>query len=212
VSQLRAAIVEVCGRLHAEGLITATEGNVSCRDGDTILVTGGGLRKGELTSEAIVRCDLDGRVLEGSLKPSSELPLHLGVYAARPDVAAIVHAHPAYATAFAVAGIPLDQPILAEAVLLLGPVPVVPYQAPSTEALARAVADAARQADALLLANHGAVTLGETLSRALERMETLEHLARVSLLAALLGGARPLASDKVASLLALDTAPYRKRG
>jgi L-fuculose-phosphate aldolase len=211
VSHLRGAIVEVCGRLHAEGLITATEGNVSCRDGDTILITGGGLRKGELTSSAIVRCELDGRALEGDLKPSSELPLHLGVYAARPDVGAIVHAHPPYATAFAVAGIPLDQPILAEAVLLLGPVPVVPYEAPSTEALAHAVAEAALRADALLLANHGAVTLGDTLARALERMETLEHLARVSLLATLIGGARALANDKVASLLALGTAPYRKR-
>lgn len=211
MSDLRTDILEVCRRLHAEGLITATEGNVSARDGDTVLITAGGFRKGELTADAIVRCDLAGQLREGVAKPSSELPLHLGVYAARPDVAAIVHAHPPYATAFAVAGLPLDQPILAEAVLLLGPVPVVPYEAPSTEALAHAVSRAAKSADALLLANHGAVTLGDGLARALERMETLEHLARVSLLARLLGGAQPLSKEKVEALLALSTAPYRKR-
>ena len=212
MSDLRTAILEVCRRLHAEGLITATEGNVSTRDGDTVLITAGGFRKAELTADAIVRSDLGGRVLDGDAKPSSELPLHLDVYAARADVTAIVHAHPPYATAYAVAGLPLDQPILAEAVLLLGSVPVVPYEAPSTDALARAVALAAKRADALLLANHGAVTLGDSLPRALERMETLEHLARVSLLARLLGGAQPLPKEKVAALLALGTAPYRKRG
>ncbi|HET7294778.1 MAG TPA: class II aldolase/adducin family protein [Vicinamibacteria bacterium] len=212
MSDPRAAVLEVCRRLHAEGLITATEGNVSARDGDTILITAGGLRKGELTPEGVLRCDLSGRLLEGAARPSSELPLHLEVYAARADVGAIVHAHPPYATAFAVAGVALDQPLLAEAVLLLGPVPIVPYEAPSTDALARAVSRAAKSAEALLLANHGAVAFGDDLPRALERMETLEHLARVSLLARLVGGARPLPREEVEALLSLGTAPYRKRG
>lgn len=212
MSDVRDAILDVCRRLHAEGLITATEGNVSARDGDSLWITAGGLRKGELSRDGLVRTDLTGRVVEGRARPSSELPLHLAVYGVRPDVAGIVHAHPPHATAFAVAGIPLDQPILAEAVLLMGAVPLVPYEPPSTEALAQAVGATSQRAEVVLLANHGAVALGETLDRALERMETLEHLARVTLLAGLLGGPRPLSAAKVEALLSLGSAPYRRRG
>lgn len=211
MSDLRDAILDVCRRLHGGGLITATEGNVSARDGETIWITAGGVRKGELTRDGVVRVDVSGRVLEGRARPSSELPMHLAVYAVRSDVGAIVHAHPPHATAFAVAGIALDQPILAEAVLLMGAVPLVPYEPPSTEALARAVGDTSQRAEAVLLQNHGAVALGETLARALERMETVEHLARVSLLARLLGGARPLSVARVEALLSLASAPYRRQ-
>lgn len=211
MSDVRDAILDVCRRLQAGGLITATEGNVSARDADGVWITAGGLRKGEMSRDGLVRTDRAGRVLEGRLRPSSELPMHLAVYAVRPDVGAIVHAHPPHATAFAVAGIALDQPILAEAVLLMGAVPLVPYEPPSTEALARAVGDTSQRAEVVLLQNHGAVALGETLPRALERMETVEHLARVSLLARLLGGARPLSAAKVEALLALGAAPYRRR-
>jgi L-fuculose-phosphate aldolase len=209
---IRAEILDVGRRLHEKGLITAAEGNISVRDGERIYVTAGGVSKGRLTPEQVVITDLDGRVLEGRSRVSSELPMHVAVYRARPDARAIVHAHPPTATAFAVAHIPLDRPILAEAVLLLGPVPVVPYAPPSTPDLASVVATAALTAQALLLANHGALALGESLARAHERMETLEHLARVTLLARLLGGDKPLAPAEVERLLALPTAPYVARG
>lgn len=211
MSDVRDAILDTCRRLSAGGLITATEGNVSARDGESLWITAGGVRKAELTRDGLVRTDRAGRVLEGRARPSSELPMHLAVYAVRPDVGGIVHAHPPYATAFAVAGLALDQPILAEAVLLMGAVPLVPYEPPSTEALAHAVGDTSQRAEVVLLANHGAVALGATLAQALERMQTVEHLARVSLLARLLGGAKPLPAAQVEALLALAGAPYRGR-
>jgi L-fuculose-phosphate aldolase len=157
----------------------------------------------------VLTVDLAGRLLSGSGRATTELPMHLAIYRRREDVGAIVHAHPPFATAFAVAGIPLDRPILAEAVLLLGPVPLVAYAPPSTQELAEAVAGAAAGASALLLANHGAVALAETLEQAVIRMETLEHLARVSLLARLLGRESALSAAEVERLLGLADAPYR---
>jgi L-fuculose-phosphate aldolase len=206
---LRAEIIEVGRRLHQRGLITAAEGNVSVRTPDGLLVTAGGVGKGDLTPEQVLATDEDGRAPSEGPRVSSEMAMHLAIYRRRPDVRAIVHAHPPAATAFAVAHVPLDQPILAEAVLLLGPVPLVPYAAPSTTDLAEAVGTACAGANAVLLANHGAVTVGETLSRAHQRMETLEHLAHVTLLARMLGQPRPLSPADVAALLSLAGAPYR---
>jgi L-fuculose-phosphate aldolase len=210
--RIRDEIIEVGRCLDAKGLITAAEGNISVRDGARVYVTAGGARKGQLTPEQVVVTDLDGNVVEGRERVSSELPMHLAIYRARKDAAAVVHAHPPVATSFAVAHLALDRPILAEAVLLLGPVPVVPYAPPSTGALAASVSAALASANAALLANHGAVALGESLARAHERMETLEHLARVTFYARLLGGERALGADDVEKLLALPSAPYIARG
>jgi len=206
---LRAEIIEVGRRLYEKGLIAATEGNISVRLEGGQLVTAGGASKGFLTSEQVVKTDLDGRRLEGRCAVSSEVAMHAAIYRRRPEVNAVVHAHPPFATAFAVAHMPLDQPILAEAVLVLGAVPLVRYAPPSTAELAEAVAEGLAGAGAALLANHGAVTVGETLARAHQRMETLEHLARVTLLARLLGRVSPLSADEVEYLLRLPTAPYR---
>jgi L-fuculose-phosphate aldolase len=200
---IKATIVEACRRLHARGLITATEGNVTVREGDVLFVTPGGVGKGTLNPADIVRTDLDGRPLEPGPPISSETPMHVHVYRRRADVRAIVHAHPPLASAFAAAHQRLDSAVLAEGVLLLGRIPLVPYLAPSTEKLAAAVAEAALGADGLLLANHGAVTLAGTLERALVRMETLEHLARTTFLARLLGGERTLRPADIEELLAL---------
>lgn len=197
------AIVEAGRRLHARGLITATEGNLSVRAGEELFVTPAGANKGAMTVAHIVRTDLAGKPLEEGPRISSETPMHLAIYSRRPDITAIVHAHPPVATAFSVAHLPLDRPLLAEAVVVLGKVPLVPYATPSTWRLADMVARASVEADAVLLANHGAVALGETLDRAIERMETLEHLARVSLIARVLGGEQPLAAEDVRTLLAL---------
>jgi L-fuculose-phosphate aldolase len=198
-TELCAAIVEAGRRLYAKGLIAGNEGNLSVRDGDRLLVTPGGACKGFLRPQDVVEADLDGRAL-GDRRATSEILMHAAVYRARPDVQAVVHAHPPVATGFAVAGIALDRPVLAEPVVTLGPVPLVPFGTPSTPDLARGVADAIADAQALLLANHGALTVGETLWRAWERMEVLEQYARIALAARMLGRVRELGGEAVASL------------
>lgn len=198
---LRADLVEA-GRLLAQlGFLPATDGNLSVRlETGRLLVTPAGVRKGALHPDALCVVDLDGRLLTDSAPPSSELRMHLEVYRRRPDVHAVVHAHPPTATGFAVAGVAIDQAELAETVVTLGPVPVVPYGTPSTEAVADQLRPFLQAHDGLLLANHGALTLGPTLWRAVQRMEALEHAARVSLVARQLGGARRLDAAEVARL------------
>jgi L-fuculose-phosphate aldolase len=202
---LREDIVEAGRRLYAKGLIAGGEGNLSVRDGERILVTPGGVCKGFLKPEDVVVTDLDGRPVRGG-RATSEILMHAAVYRRRPDVGAVVHAHPPAATGFAVSGRPLDQPVLAEPVVTLGPVPVVPFGTPSTTELADRVAAAIGSAQALLLANHGALTVGETLWRAWERMETLEQYARIALVAQLLGGQKVLTREDVARLESLRVA------
>lgn len=198
---LRLALVEIGRRLYERGLIVATEGNVSVRlDEERLLATPTGTCKGFLAPDQLIVVDLEGRRLQGERPPSSELPLHLAVYRVRPDVQAIVHAHPSIATGFAVAGIPLDRPILAEAVVLLGPVPIAQYGTPTTEELSEAVLKYIHGHNGILLANHGALTVGGDLWEAYFRMETLEHVAQVSFVAHLLGKVNILSEENVKKL------------
>jgi L-fuculose-phosphate aldolase len=199
--ELRCDIVEVGRRLYARGLIGGNEGNVSVRRGDTLFVTPAGVCKGFLTPDMIVRTDLEGRA-EGGGRASTEVLMHTAVYRRRPDVRAVVHAHPPTATGFAAAGIPLDKPLIAEAVVTLGVVPIIPYGQPSTSELARNVGDAICASHALLMANHGAITVGDSLYRAWERMETVEQLAKVALVTRILGQDRLLPGAAVEGLLA----------
>ena len=205
--QVRLGIIEAGRRLYDRGLIVAGQGNISVRTDRGLLVTASGVSKGALTPRLVLDTDFKGRGSE--LAVSSEVQMHVAIYRRRPDVRAIVHAHPPAATAFAVTGLVLDAAVLAESVLLLGRVPLVPYAAPSTAALADTAGEAMVAAQAALLANHGAVTVGTTLEQALNRMETLEHLARVTLFARALGQPRPLAAAEVERLLALGSTPYR---
>jgi L-fuculose-phosphate aldolase len=201
---LRKQMVEVGRRMYRRGLVVATEGNISARlTSQRILMTPTGAWKGFLAPGDIVAVDLNGRVARSGRRPSMEYPMHRGIYRARPDVRAIVHAHPPVATGFAVAGIALDEPILAEAVLVLGPVPVVPYATPATEALSESIAPYVTKHNALLLGNHGAVTMGRDLHAAYGRMEILEHLALIQLTARLLGRANPIPPAEIEKLEAL---------
>jgi L-fuculose-phosphate aldolase len=195
----REEIVEVGRRLYARGLISGNEGNVSVRLGDTLLVTPPSVCKGFLTPDMVVKTDLTGRPVDGQ-RASTEILVHTAIYRRRPDAGGIVHAHPPVATGFAVAGIALDQPLIAEAVVALGKVPVVPYGTPSTSELAERIGAAACQAQALLMANHGAVTVGDSLYRAWERMEALEQVARITLVTRLLGTTNLLPAADVARL------------
>ena len=197
---------EICRagrRLSAKGLIAGTDGNIAARCApDRVLVTPAGRDKGELEPGDLVEVDLAGRVVRGPAKPSSELDMHLVIFKQRPDVAAVVHAHPPTATGFAVAGKMLGDGSLAELVTQFGMVPIVPYGAPGTPELGERVRPFAREHDALLLANHGAVTLGPSVEAACYRMESLEQSARILLVARLLGGARPLSPEEIARLVA----------
>src|SRR5229473_3259569 len=194
-----------CGRqVYGRGFVVAAEGNLSLRlDDSTLLATPAGACKGRLKPEDLVIVDLQGRKLAGEREVSSEIGMHLLIYRLRPDVGAVVHAHPPLATGFAVAGVALDQPTLAEMVATLGPIPLAHYGAPGTRDLAEALEPLVPEHDALLMANHGVVAYGADLERAFMNMELVEHFAEITLVAEQLGGARSIPRDKVAHLLAL---------
>jgi L-fuculose-phosphate aldolase len=203
-AQLRAEIVEVGRRLYARGYTASNDGNISVRlDDGRLLMTPKGVCKGFMAPDMMCITDLDGRKLAGDRDPSSEMQMHLEVYRQRPDVRAVVHAHPPVATGFAVAGIPLDRAVLAEVVTTLGSVPIAEYATPSTRELPEAVRRYVKAHDGMLLANHGALTLGADLYSAYYKMETIEHFARISLVARLLGGERLLSRDEVLRLQGL---------
>jgi len=197
-AELRADIVEVGRRLYARGYTASNDGNISVRLGsDRLLMTPTSVCKGFMTPEMMCITDLDGKKLEGERNPSSEMQMHLEVYRRRPDVNAVVHAHPPIATGFAVAGIPLDRAVLAEVVCTLGSVPIAEYATPSTKELPAAVGKYVQAHDGMLLANHGALTLGKDVFSAYYKMETIEHFAKISLVARLLGGERILSREEV---------------
>jgi L-fuculose-phosphate aldolase len=197
-SQLRGDIVEVGRRLYARGYTASNDGNISVRlDGGRLLMTPTGVCKGFMTPEIMCITDLEGKKLAGERDPSSEIQMHLEAYRRRPDVQAVVHAHPPIATGFAVAGIPLDRAVLAEVVTTLGSVPIAEYATPSTKELPEAVRQYVQAHDGMLLANHGALTLGKDLFSAYYKMETIEHFAKISLVARLLGGERVLSREEV---------------
>ncbi len=199
-------IIEVGRRMWIKGWIASNDGNISVRleDGG-FLATATGVCKGFLTPAMLVRLDRNGRPAPGRVRhrPSSEIRMHLEVYRRRPDIGAVVHAHPPYATAFAVAGIPLDQNILPEAVLTLGAVEVAPYGTPSTDEIPNAIAPLIERSDVVLLANHGALSFGADLLTAYYRMETLEHTATITHLAMGLGRVRTIPKAQVKKLMVL---------
>src|ERR671924_723871 len=203
-SQLRADIVEVGRRMYARGYTASNDGNISIRLGsDRLLMTPKSVCKGFMTPDMMCITDLEGRKLQGDRDPSSEMLMHLEVYRRRADVQAVVHAHPPTATGFAVAGIPLDRAVLAEVVTTLGSVPIAEYATPSTKELPGAVSKYIKAHDGMLLANHGALTLGTDLFAAYFKMETIEHFAKISLVARLLGGERVLSREEVFRLQGL---------
>jgi L-fuculose-phosphate aldolase len=202
--ELRDAIVEVGRRLYGRGYTASNDGNISVRlDAERLLMTPKSVCKGFMTPAMMCITDLEGRKLAGDRDPSSEMQMHLEVYRQRPDAKAVVHAHPPIATGFAVAGIPLDRAVLAEVVTTLGSVPIAEYATPSTKELPEAVRKYVKAHDGMLLANHGALTLGADVFAAYYKMETIEHFAKISLVARLLGGERLLSRQEVDRLQGL---------
>ena len=200
-SGLRADIVEVGRRMYARGYTASNDGNISVRlGGDRLLMTPKSVCKGFMTPDMMCITDLDGRKLQGDRDPSTETLMHLEVYRQRPDVQAVVHAHPPIATGFAVAGIPLNRAVLAEVLTTLGSIPIAEYATPSTQELPDAVRKYIKAHDGMLLANHGALTVGTDLYGAYYKMETIEHFAKISLVARLLGRENLIAREEVERL------------
>lgn len=198
----RREIVSVCRRLYERGLIAGPDGNVSVRVApDRVLVTPAGMSKVDVHGDDLIELSLDGRPLRGATRASSEVQMHLRIYQRRPDVHAVVHAHPPTATGFSVAGESFAACVLPEVIFQVGWVPLVPYATPGTTALADAFEPFVAQHDAFLMANHGATTIGPTLTIAHQRMESLEHSARILLTARLLGRVNTLSPAQVQALV-----------
>jgi L-fuculose-phosphate aldolase len=207
----RKAIVEAGRRLYAKGMVASNDGNISVRlSEDELLITPTGVCKGDMEEGQLLKVSMDGTVISGSMKPTSEMKMHLVVYAIREDARAVVHAHPPHATAFAVAGLPLDKITLPEVVFSLGSVSLAEYGTPSTAEIPEAVKRHIAHSDALLLANHGALTVGGDAMDAYFKMETLEHFAKISILARQLGGERALDEAQCRKLYEVRTKVYGK--
>ncbi|MGO9622487.1 MAG: class II aldolase/adducin family protein [Desulfobaccales bacterium] len=199
-AQLRQEIVRVCRMLHRKNYLAATDGNVSVRLGDQILLTPSGVNKGMMEEDQVITVDLEGRLLAGTGRPTSELRMHLLVYELRPEAGAVVHAHLPYATACTLAGISLLEPILPEVVITLKGIPTAAYATPGTEEVPKAIRELIQEFDAILLSRHGAMTLGQDVMDAYNKMEKLEHTARVVLAARLQGPVSPLSASEVEKL------------
>ena len=208
---LRAALCAAGRRLSEVGLIGAAEGNLSARRTDgTFLMTPSGIAKGALRPGDLLVIDQRGQVVEGHGRPSTDLRLHLAAYAARPELAAAVHAHPLTAVALTVAEVGWPDDLVAESVVTLGQVAVAPFAVPGTQDVAESVAPFLAGHDVILLARHGALCLGATVAEAVDRMETLERVARIAVMARAAGRCEPLGADQVDAVL--RAAGRRPRG
>ncbi len=201
--EAKALICEIGRRMYLREYVASNDGNISLKvSPDEVLCTPTGVSKGYMTPQMICSLDMEGNLREGTHKPSSEMKMHLRVYREKPLINAVVHAHPPIATAFSVAGIPLEDPILAEFVVMLGRVDVAPYATPGTEEVPDSIAPYLRESNALLLANHGALTWGSNLEEAYHRLESLEHYAKILLYTShIIGKQNPLDKDQVLRLI-----------
>lgn len=205
---LKKDILEVGRRTYMRGYVASNDGNISARlDRKHILITPTGVSKGFMKPSDLITVDMNGKVVNGKKKPSSEIFMHLHVYKERPDVNSICHAHPPYATGFAVAGIPLDQYVLPEVIITLGTIPLVPYGTTGTEEFYKPLLPLLQEYDAFLLANHGALTVGSDVFSAYYKMEILEHYAHIIFIARNLGKVTTLNDEQVQKLIALRE-PY----
>ena len=200
---IKIEMCEIGKRVYNRGMVAANDGNLSVKLSDNeFLCTPTGVSKGFMTPEYICKVDAEGNVIEANegFKPSSEIKMHMRVYKEREDVKAVVHAHPMYATTFAVCGLPLTEPIMPEAVLSLGTVPLAKYGTPSTMEIPDAVSEYLPYYDAVLLENHGALSYADSLMGAYHKMESLEFYARLLYQAKMLGGPKELTDEQVKRL------------
>ena len=210
-SEIISQLIDVCHRLYARGMVTATDGNVSVRlSNGNILATRSGINKGAVTENDFVEVTSDGRQIGGNGRASTEVGMHVYIYQQRLDAQAVVHAHPTYATGFATARIALDQCAFPEVIVGLGAIPLAEYATPSTSEVATSLATFVRNSEAILLANHGAVTFGPNLYDAYFKMEKVEHAAHITFVAKMLGGVRTLSEDQLSKLRSASVESYGK--
>ena len=201
--EIKKQICEIGQRIYNKGMVAANDGNISVKISENeFLCTPTGVSKGFMTPEFICKVDRNGKVIQANkgFKPSSEIKMHMRVYKERPDVNSVVHAHPMYATSFAIAGIPLTEPIMPEAVIALGCVPIAEYGTPSTEEIPDAVSKYLQHYDAVLLENHGALSFSDSLINAYYKMESLEFYAQLLYQSRVLGGPKRLSEAQVQRL------------
>ncbi len=204
--EVKREICEIGRRIYQDGFVAANDGNISVKiDDDTYFTTPTGVSKGYMTPDMICKVDGKGNPKEstGKYRPSSEFKMHLKVYQERPDVRAVVHAHPPIATSFAIAGIALDKLIMPEAIIFLGAVPIAQYGTPSTMEIPESLEPYIQDYDAILLANHGALSFGCDLNTAFFRMESTEFYAKLTYYATMLGGAQEIPCGEVKKLIDL---------
>ncbi len=201
VDKLKKKLIEIGRSLYRSGMLAGTDGNLSARiDEKRVLVTRSGAAKGRLKAGDFVIVNLSGNVLKSKTRPSSEAAMHLTVYNARPDVWACVHSHPPFATSFAVAGIKLERNVLPEVAVFVGEIPLIDYAPPGIGAISKAISPFLGEHNALLLRNHGLLTIGRTIAEAFHRHETVEHYARIMFLATRLGNVNTIPDDDLVRL------------
>jgi len=202
IEKLRKEIVDYSQRLHANGWVANHDGNLTARlTGEHLLCTPTAVSKGDVRPSWLIVVDGSNKVVEGTRRAFSELQLHRAAYDARPDISVVIHAHPPAIGGFAVAGVPLPHPMMAEPVVSLGPeIPMVPYYRPGDPALSEAIGAALQKADVVVLERHGVLAVGGGFEQAYLRMELLEHQAKIALNASLLGAVRTLPADEIAAL------------
>lgn len=199
--ELRQHLVEICHRLYRQGMIAAGDGNVSARlDDERVLVTPTGFHKGFIREDDLVVTDLHGKLLRGTKKPSSEFLMHELIYAERPEMRAVVHAHPPITVGLALAGVSLAQCVLSETCLVLGAILTAPYSTPTTHEVPDVLRPYVRQSNAVVMDRHGALTYGRSLDEAYNRMEAMEHAAKITHAARVIGPVTPLPAREVDKL------------
>ena len=202
IERLRSEIVDYSRRLHANGWVANHDGNLTARlEGNTLLCTPTAVSKGDVEPGWLIVVDEENNVIEGTRRSFSELQIHRAAYDARPDISVVIHSHPPVTCGFAVAGVPLPHPMMAEPIVSLGPeIPMVPYFRPGDPALSVAIGEALQRADVVVLERHGVLSVGGGFEQAYLRMELVEHQAKIAMNATVLGGARQLPADEVMAL------------
>lgn len=199
---IRQEVCRIGKLLHERGYVAATDGNISVRlSQNLVLCTPTSMSKGMMQPEDMVIVDMDGHQKDGARHPSTELGMHLLFYCMRPEIRAVVHAHPPTATGFAAAGISLEEPLVAEVVTAFGKIPLARYGMPGTQELANSLRPLVPRHDAILMEHHGVVTCGHDLLKAYMNMESVEHCAKIALVARQLGPTHPMPVEEVRKLM-----------
>lgn len=207
---IKEEIGEIGKRLYRANLNGGYGGNFSVRDEENIYITPAGVPKDVLDYSDILVIDFKGNVIEGLGRPSSEILFHIFIYKKREDVNAIIHAHPPFATGFSIAHLPIEGNIHEESVTVIGEVPVIPYELTSSKELAERVSDVMKNHEAALISNHGAITVGEDLEKAFRKMEDLDNLCKMVLVATIMGGVKKIPPEKIKALKELISARVSK--